>query len=200
MGFFRDYTYSTTKVTAICTDTTNGNFLWVAFSQNSSGNCLLLKVSATDLNQVYYTVQVPVTCINSMVITNGYLFVAVTHSTYFAFAYSLSAPLTTFLTQFKPTGVTESPVAVATDSSGDAYFLTPGNAAGQYATVVVMNNTFTVLEVLVMNQEGVYVNNAVSLTVDSNTNVWVVTKNSPSYLVRIWLATGGWMYQQSNLI
>jgi hypothetical protein len=152
------------------------------------------------LNQIYYTVQVPVSSINSIVISNGYVFLSVTHSTILSIAYSLTTPLTSFITLNKPTGITESSIACAVDNAGDVYFLTPGIATGQFATVVVTNNLNVIQEILVMNQEGVFVNNASSLTVDSLNNIWVVTQNTPSFLVRIWFASGGWMYQQTNLI
>lgn len=198
MGFFRDYKYSSTQVTAIASDTNGGNFVWVAFKA-SGGNCLLLKVSATDLNQVYFTVVVPVSSINDMLVVNGYIFLAVTHPSIFSIAYSVSQPLTTFVTSAYPAGVTESPVVLTVDGSNNVYFLTPGLSAGTYATIVEVTSLNVLVQAIVLAQTPIFISNASSFTIDGSSNFWVITANQPGVLCRVWF-TSVWNLQQTSLM
>jgi len=198
MGFFRDYQFDTTKVTAVCVDTNNGNFIWLAYAANG-GSCILEKVSATDLTQVYFTVSVPVSAINAMVITNGYIFLAVISSQYYSIAYSISSPLTTYVTQSFPTGISESPVAAVVGPS-QVDFLTPGNAPGTYAAIVSVGTLNVWFQTIVLNQNSVFVNNAVSITIDSSSNWWIITGGTPGFLIRVWSVSGSWNFQETELI
>jgi hypothetical protein len=198
MGFFRDYKYSSTKVTAICSDTNNGNFIWLAFSANS-GSCLLLKVSATNLTQVYFTVVVPVTSINAIQVINGYVFCAVTSPTIFSIAYLASAPLTTYITMNYPVGITESPIAVIAGNSSDVWYLTPGNATATFSALIQASNLNVFEQTVIMNQQSIYVNNAVSLSIDASSNLWVITTNNLGALIRAWFQSGGWDFQETVL-
>jgi hypothetical protein len=198
MSYFKDYKFNTNKVTAICADTANGNYLWIAYAA-SGGNCILQKVSAYNLYQPYYTVSVPVSAINAMAILNGYLYLAVTHSTIFSIAYSLSNPLSVFISMNKPVGITESPIALCVNST-NAYFLTPGVSPGTFAAVVETTNLNVMLQTVILNQSNVYVNSACAITIDGSSNLWITTNTSPSFLFRVWLVALTWHFQETNLI
>lgn len=199
MSFFRDYQYDLTEVTAICVDTTNSNYLWLAFAQNNNGICLLKKVSAFDLSQVYYTVSVAVTRINAMVVTNGLIFLAVTHATIFSLAYSVTNPLTTFTSINKPVGVTESPTAITTGNSAFVYFLTPGVASASVSYVVQVTNVHVYSATIELLVSGVMVRDASSITIDGSNNLWVTTNTRPTNLIRVWKVGLVWNIEETVL-
>lgn len=199
MSTFRDYQYNLTDVTAVCVDTTNSNYVWIAFAQNSNGVCLLKKVSAYDLSQVYYTVSVPVTKINSMAVTNGYIFLAVTHATIFAMAYSLTNPLTTFTTINYPSGIVESPIQVLVNGTS-VYFLTPGLSTHD-ATIVITSNALVYSSTIGLMESGMSFHSATAFTVNSTTgDFWVVASTTPVKLLRVYQIYGGsWNFALSLL-
>lgn len=199
MNFYNDYQYGLQQVTAICIDTLNANYLWVAMAQNN-GTCLLKKVSAFDPLQVYYTVSVPVSSINAMSIINGYIYLAVTHPTIFSIAYSLTNPLVTFISMNKPGGVTEGPISLISDAT-DIYFLTSGDTPGTFSTVVRTNLLNVFQETVVLNFDSIAVHNAISINIDSSFNLWIITNQIPGNLIRLWTTSGHiWNLQQTQLI
>lgn len=184
MSTFRDYQYSLTDVTAICVDTTNSNYVWIAFAQNSNSVCLLKKVSAYDLSQVYYTVSVPVTSINSMTVTNGNIFLAVTHVTIFAISYSVTNPLTTFTTINYPSGVVESPIQVLANGT-NVYFLTPGLGSND-SKIVIATNALVFSSTVSLMESGMNFHSATTFTVNPATgDFWVAANTTPVKLLRV---------------
>jgi hypothetical protein len=199
MSYFNDYQYGLQQVTASCVDTNNANYLWVAMAQNN-GACILKKVSAFDPLQVYYTISVPVSSINAMAIVNGYIFLAVNHSTIFSIAYSLSNPSTTFISMNKPAGIVEGPISLITDAT-DVYFLTPGSTVGTFSAIIKTNLLNVFQEKVIMNFDSISVHNSVSVTIDASFNLWIITNQIPGALIRLWTTSGHiWNIQQTQLI
>jgi hypothetical protein len=192
---FNDYKYNLSKVTATCIDTTvTGNpYLWIAFAQKN-GVCLLKKVSAFNPLQVYYTVQVPASAINALVVVNGFIFVAVTHATYFLFAYSVTNPLTTFSTINKPAGVTESPIGLTTDGSAFVYALTPGIITATVANIIQITGANVFSATIPLTG----ITNVSCITIDASNNLWCSTNESPASLIRVW-NTGVWNIETTVL-
>jgi hypothetical protein len=195
---FNDNLYGLgSNVTAVCSDTTNGNYLWVAFAA-VSGVCLLKKCSAMNPLQVYYTVSVPVSNINAMVVANGYIFLSVNHASIFSYAYSVSNPLTTFNSMNRPSGITESSVALAVGAS-NIYFLTPGETTATPAKIVSTTQLNVYVETVQLHVSGFYAVSASGITVDNNANIWVVTHTAPVQLVRAWKVSGVWHIQDTSI-
>ena len=202
---FQDYKYGLTKITSIAIDTNNGNYLWLAFAKNSNNVCLLKKVSANNLSQVYYTVSVPVNSINAMVVVNGYIFLAVTplsSGTYlnvFSWAYSVSNPLTTWNYINNPVGVDESPIGIGVGST-NLYFLTPGIISAEEAKIVSITTSNVYVETINLSQSAILVRNASCITVDASNNLWVGTNTTPSNLIRVWKPSSIWEIEETSLI
>ena len=96
----------------------------------------------------------------------------------------------------RPAGITEQAIDLA--SLGVfMYYLTPGIASGEVAKVVKVNQSGVHQATLVMNQSGKVINNAKSI-VSNGTNLWIVTGNNPTELVRV-IDSGGMTYQVTVL-
>lgn len=202
MSTFTDYLYNLTQVTAMIIDSTQGvdkNYLWIAFAQNSNGVCLLKKVSANNLNQVYYTISVPVTSINALTIVNGYITAAVTHATTFSYYFSLTNPLTTYGSINKPVGVTESPIGIVNNGAGYIYALTPGIASGTFATIVQITSSNVYNATIVLDFSAILVTEASCITIDASNNLWIATNTTPSNLYRVWNPGSGWDIEETVL-
>lgn len=177
MTIIRNYNFDTTKVNAMLYD--ESGFLWLAFAKNSDGVCILQKVSANNPAQVYYEIELAVDEIKALNILGTYLYVAVDDATYLGYRYSRTSPLTVVTAISKPVGITEAPIAIDNDGTY-VYFLLPGLTPDikilKYTTALVLNTTIT----LTGN------NNASSFVIDSSKNLWVVTYESPSKLIRVY--------------
>jgi hypothetical protein len=188
MTIIRKYNFNLTEVSAIATDTYNGNFLWIAFKQNDEGNCLLRKVSANDLNQVYFTVTIATNKIKKLYVYSTSIYLLLDDTTLFAKILSLSNPLATGTNISILGGITENAIDCLIDESY-LYFLIPGNLSGtntkilKYSTAGVYNSTIDLATV----------QNAKSFTIDTSNEFWVVTYDSPSSLIRVYY-DGGWNY------
>lgn len=193
---FTDYRYNLTNITALAVDTNNGKYVWLAFA-NQGGSCLLKKVSAFNMNQVYYTITVPVTSINAMLVTNSQVFLAVTHSTIFNYAYSVTNPLTSSVFINKPSGVVESPIGIGLDGSA-LYFLTPGVSSAEPSKLIHVNSSNSYIETISLEASGILITDASCITVDTSHNIWVATSTNPSILARVWNSSG-WHIEETRL-
>lgn len=200
MPQFRNFNYDVEEVTAIETDLVNGSFLWIAFEQDASGNCKLYKVSANDPDLVYFVVNVPVDRINRMKVEGTSIYLAVSDSTNFAYKYSVSNPLTSFTAFAIPSGITEAPIDIGISSSHLNY-LTPGSASSTPPKIVrITTSTFVIDEIIEIEISGETIEDASSITVSSADNMWIVTKTSPTKLVRIYEGSGGLFFFDTNEI
>lgn len=198
MANFRDFKFDWSQVTAIATDTLSGQFLWIAYTLKN-GTCLLKKVSAHDLTQVYFSVPLSVTAITNLFILGTNIYASVTHSTYALYSLSLSAPFTTQNAWTKTElGIAEEFCAGALGAS-DLYLLTPGILSGEYARIVSINSGGSFIETIDLQKDLITVLDAVSVTVDSNDDLWVVDSQSPTHLFRIYSESGAWKIEENIL-
>jgi len=197
MPTFNDYQFTQSQITAIVSDVANGQYVWVAYTQKDTF-CLLQKVSAHNLSQVYYSISLPVSSINGLAIAGNNLFVAVNHSTIAAYIISISAPLSSQIQILKSTvSLTLSPFAVIA-STDFAYFLT--QTTGLYPQLVSFNKLGIYQHTYTLNQSGIIASNAVSLTVDNNENLWIIDNSNPTNLFRVWFGTGSTFYLQQTIL
>lgn len=196
MAQFNSYQYNQAQITAIAIDTTNGQFLWIAFAKVGT-TCMLKKVSANDISQVYFSQSFTVDSINAIQIIGDVIYIAVTHATIAAYAMAVASPLTIQLPFTKTTlGVDEAPICGTQDST-QIYFLTPGTDSGENAKIVTFDNAGAFVETIDLQESGMTVTNATSFTIDSDSDFWVVTENSPSELYRVFYESGGWQLQET---
>jgi len=190
----RRFDYSEQKITAQVIDETN-SYLWVAFSQNESGNCVLKKVSAFQPDQVYYSIDIAVDEIVDMKISGSYIYLAYNDSSLIGAKYSLTSPLTSSTDFNIPSGITESPVAVEVNGSS-VYYLIPGNSSGTNSKI----SEITTSGVLVENIDLSTVTKSKSFVLDSDTgDLWIVTYTSPVNLVRVYEFAEDWYYTITTL-
>lgn len=198
MANFRDFKFDQSEVSAMAVDTDNGQYLWIAFKQKD-GVCLLKKVSAHDLSQTYFSVSVPVTSINAMVILNSVIYLAVTDSTYAIYAYSTSSPLSgSLLYTLAELNLVESPIAMVANTT-NFYLLTAGESSGEPAQIAILDSDGNYVETIDLLQSAILVKYAISFTIDDDDNFWVVTENDPSELYRVFNQYSAWQIQENIL-
>jgi len=84
MTQIKHYNYSEHEISDIIIDTNTSEYLWVAFKQDSSGNCVLQKLSAHNPLQKYFDIDIVATEISKLIINSTNLYVALNDVTYFA--------------------------------------------------------------------------------------------------------------------
>ena len=196
MANFRNYNFDQSEVAAIALDTTNGHFLWIAFVQKD-GACLLKKVAAHDLSQTYFSISVPVTSINAICVFGSNIYVAVTDSTYAIYVYNLSTPFTSYSLFTKAElSLTEAPIEITSDAT-NIYFLTAG--VSDTAQIVQLDSYSFYITTIDLIESGLEIRNAVSFTIDASSNLWVVVSAIPGELYRVFLQSGSWQLQRTEL-
>ena len=198
MSLIKNFNFSEKEVSAIAIDEVSRNFLWIAFKQNTLGNCVIKKVSAFDLYQTYFNVNLAVTEIVKLGPTSPYIFAAVQNNTNYAYRYSLSNPLASPTAMARPSGVNENPVDFVIGTS-NIFFLFPGSISGEVAKIVKTSLSGTFVETIDLEQSGDQVLNAKSITIDTNDNLWVVTYTDPSELVRVYDPGSGYILQITEI-
>jgi len=196
MPNFTDYRFSQSKVVAQAID---GQYLWIAYELKDSV-CLIRKVSAHDLTQIYFSISLSVTSINAMKVLNGIVYVGVTHATTAFYLLATGNPISsqTIITR-SAVLIDESSIAV-TASATNVYFLSPGNQSGNNAQIVSFDIDGYYVETIELLKSGIVVSNAISIAVDSSDNLWVVTTSDPTELYRVYFQSGGWEIQQTIFI
>ena len=181
---FINYNWTLTKVTSIIRD---DNYIWAAFL-GSLGNTILYKAAAFNPKWKYYEVTPTVDEITRMKIVSNYLYCAVNDSVYLGLVYSTSNPLSLYCTIDRPVGINEETIDITYDASY-VYFLTAGEASGENAKVVKYSKATgsplvcTYVETIDLNSP--IINNASGITIDSDGNIWVVTNETQSKLIKI---------------
>jgi len=199
---FKNYNYTEKEITAILTDDSGSKYLWIAFAKNTEGNCTLYKVSAHNPYQRFYEFEHTINEIVGMEILGSYLFLAFNDNTNIGYRYLKSSPLTSSQAITIPAGINEIPVDLAVDSVNDKlYFLMPGNASGEIAKITKHTSAGVYEETIELQESGTVVNNARSLTVDANGDLWVVTYTAPAQIVRVYQGSGGlWYFDVTEII
>lgn len=196
MPIIRSVRYNQSEVTAIALDTNSGQYLWIAFKKDSHGNCRILKVSANDLNQIYFDFELAVEAIKTLSVKGSYLIVAVDHASNYLYLYSLANPLVNPTIKTRPSGVNEAPVAF-TDDGTDLWWLFPGEA-DQVAQIVRTTTTGSFQETIPLQNNEQDIHNAKSIVAQDG-NLWVVTYEAPVKLIRAYQTDGLWMIQVTSL-
>ena len=175
------YSFEENEITAMCI---TGEYFWVAY-QGSGGNSILHKKNVRNPNTTYYEITVPVDKIVRITADTTYIYLAVEDDTYIAYRYKITNPLTVYKAIAKPITITENPVDIAIDSNSYFYLLVPGTASGTYATVLKYIS-YSLSETIELSESGKIINDARSITVDDNDNLWIVTYENPTKLVKIY--------------
>jgi hypothetical protein len=185
--------FNTTQVTTKVVDNVN-RFLWLAFSKNSSGNCILRKASPFNPEQIYFSMNITVDKIVASTLNTTNIYLALEDDALFMQRRSLTNPLTSITTNNKPIGIVESPIDIIVGNY--IYVLTPGIDSGTVANVIRYSTAGVFQEVIELSKSGVEVNNASSLTIDASNNLWIITNNSPVEYIRLYDEGGfSWSFE-----
>lgn len=166
------------------------NFLWMAFEQDSSGNCRIEKQTAFQPTQTFFTLTRAVDQIRNMTLDASNLYAVYDDTTAFAEKFSLTNPLTSFTQITAPAGITESGIDIQVNGS-DIWVLTPGTGSGENAKMIRFNTSLVFQETVDLNKSGSIVTNARTFSVDGTGDMWVITYNSPAEYVRVFALSGG---------
>lgn len=189
MTIIRNYNFNTTQVTAIVND--NSGYLWLGFSKNSDGVCILRKVSVHDPNQVYYEIEIEADEIKVLHVYGSFLYVGLDDDTYLFQRYSLTSPLTISASLSRPIGINEDPIAIVNDGTY-LYFLLPGISPENSKILKYRISTCALNTTIDLST----INNAIDFTY-TNSNLWVITNESPSKLIRVY-DDGGYTYDVTS--
>ena len=185
----RRFNFSTDKkITAQIADNIN-NFIWLAFDQNSDGNCIIEKAAKGYPTQTYYSLNRAVTEINALALDSTKLYVSYTDSTLLGEIISKTNPLTSTIKIYKG-AIIESPVDVLVNGT-DLWLLLPGNVSGTNAQLLRYNLSGVLQQTVDLNKSGSIVNNAKTMTIDENDDIWIGTYETPAKVVRVYEISGG---------
>ena len=191
MTIQRTFDYTEPTITAQVVDDSDQT-LWIAFSQNGEGNCVLKKVSAFDPSQTFYSIDIAVTEITSMTISGSTLYLAYDDATLMGASYSISNPLTTSTDFDRIVGINESPIDIVTNGT-DLFYLIPGNISGENAKIIILSTAGIFDQTIDLLKSGNIVLNANTMAIDTNDDLWIGTYTAPATLVRVY-DTGGGVY------
>lgn len=181
------------QITAKVTED-NTNSVWVAFAQDTSGNCILQRQSAYDPEQNFFTLSRSIDEIVDIYFYSGSIYVAYNDTTLIGEIIDVNNPLTVTQTLTKPVGITEQPVGITANSNG-VFILMPGTSPNDI-DVVVFDLSGTFDETVVVTG----INNGFTITSDNNNETWATTNNSPSELIRIFPDGGGSFNTQITIL
>jgi len=165
------------------------NFLWVAFAQNSDGNCILEKQAKFFPTQNYFSIERSVDKIVEMDLDSSNLYVAYDDATLLGEIFSKTNPLTN-TTTISRGSLVESAVDIKVNGS-DLWFLFPGNASGTNAQLRKYDTSGVFQQTVDLIKSGLVVNNASTMTIDDNNDIWIGTFTNPATVVRVFEISGG---------
>lgn len=189
MTINRRFNFSNDKqITAQKADSID-NFLWIAFAQNSSGNCIIEKEAKFYPTQTYFSLERAVTNVNAMDLDSSKLYVAYNDSVLLGEIISKTNALTS-TTEINRNSIVESPIDVLINGT-NLWFLLPGIASGTNAQLLRYDTLGVLQQTVDLNKSGSIVNNAETMTVDSNGDIWIGTYETPAKIVRVFEISGG---------
>lgn len=185
----RRFEYSSDKqITAQIADEID-NFLWVGFAQNSDGNCILEKQAKFFPTQTYFSLEKAVDKIIELDLDSSNIYVAYDDTTLLGEIISKTNPLTS-TTDILRGSLVESAVDVKVNSL-DLWFLLPGNASGTNAKLLKYTTSGTFIQEVDLIKSSSVVNNASTMTIDNNNDIWIGTNTDPATVVRVFEISGG---------
>lgn len=176
------------KITAQKADNIS-DFLWMAYAQNSDGNCIIKKSAKFFPTQTYFTLERAVNEVNAIDLDSTNIYVSYNDSTLLGEIISKTNPLTS-TTEIDRGAIVESPVDVLINGT-DLWFLLPGDSSGNNAQLLKYNTSGVLQQTVDLSKSGSTVYNAKSFTIDSNDDLWIGTYETPAKVVRVFEISGG---------
>jgi len=196
------YSNSYNTITHMVCDGTSS--VWIAYAVNNVGVCHLQKVSALDLNQVYFDVSVTANEIINMVICGTYICLLFDNSTptYIGRLYKLTSPSTIKYSLIRQADVDEEPVDLSYSSlDTQVNILLPGESSATNAKIYrysAISGSYQNTMAVRVGDIGIV--DARSITHDSSDNQWIVTHTDPVKLIRMYFESGAiWKFAFTNI-
>jgi len=98
----------------------------------------------------------------------------------------------------KPVGYTETPIAI-TQTNSYVVILTPGSNSSETAKLYLYSLAGVYSTTIELDTSGIPITDAVSVTKDASNNIWIITNESPSRLIKVWYAAPVWRYTVTTL-
>lgn len=182
MTNFRFEYSENTQITAKIAEDTNDS-LWVAFAQNSSGNCILEKQFPFSPTQTFFTLTKSVDEINSLAIDSTNLYASYTDSTLLGEIFPVNNPSSSTTISI-PAGINESPVDILIDGS-DLWYLIPGDISGENTKLLKYNTSGVLQDTIDLSKTGLIITNANKMVLDTNEDIRISTYTNPATIVRV---------------
>lgn len=183
------FEYSNDKqITAQISDELS-DFLWVAFAQNSDGDCIIEKQAPFNPEQTYFSLEKTVDEVVAMDLDSSNIYVAYDDVTLLGEIISKTTPIS-ITTEILRGAIVESPVDVKINDS-DLWFLLPGNASGTNTQLLKYNTSGVLQQTVDLINSSETITEAVSMAIDDNNDIWIVTHTDPTKLVRVFEISGG---------
>ena len=191
MTLINRFEYSSDKqITAQRGDEDN-NFLWVAFAQNSDGNCIIEKQSFSDPLQTYFSLERSIDNVNEIDSDSTNIYFAYDDATLLGEIVNQNTPLSVTTTISRGV-IVEAPVDVKIDTlTSDLWFLLPGNASGTNEQLLRYNTSGVLQQTVDLIKSSETVINAKTMTIDDNSDIWIGTFTDPATVVRVFQISGG---------
>lgn len=165
-------------------------FLWLAYAQDDDGICFLNKVSGFSPEQTFFTLEREVEKIVKIDSDADFIYIAYQDDTLQGEIISVNNPLTNTTEIDTISGQDEYPIDVKVNGS-DLWFLLPGIISGSNAQLLRYDIDGNYIETIDLGESGKIVTDAVSMTIDSQDDIYIVTNTSPATTVRVFELSGG---------
>lgn len=186
----RRFSYSDNKKITALKKQVDDSFLWIAFAQDSDGICFLEKQSVFSPDQTFFSLERLVEKIVKIDSDSSFIYLAYQDSTLLGEIISVNNPLTNTTEIDILSGLEEFPIDVKVNGS-DLWFLLPGIISGSNASLLRYDTDGNYVETVDLGQSGRIVTDAVSMVIDSNGDIEIVTDTSPATTVRVFELSGG---------
>jgi hypothetical protein len=192
------YNFDLTKVSAIAIDTTGLKYLWIAFEQNTNEICELYKVSANDLYQVYFRIELEVDKITHIKESGSFIYLTVNDENLLGYKIVKATPLSIQYEIDKPSGITENAVDFEIDDNY-LYFLIPNNVSGEIPKIIITDLNGDYSETIDLEYPGEVIENVKSITKDDSDNLWIITNSNPTQLIRAYKSGEDWIIELTKI-
>lgn len=165
------------------------DFLWVAFAQNSGGNCIIEKQAQFQPNQTYFSLERSVDEVKAFAVDSSKIYIAYEDSSLIGEFISKSNPLSSTPIEISKT-TTESPVDILVNGS-DVWFLLPGSSSGENAKLLLYDTSGNFDQTVDLSSSGEEVTNASKIAISDTNDLWITTNEDPASIVRVFEISGG---------
>jgi len=170
--------YDSTEITAFIR---SGDYLWVAFAA-VDGVCVISKVYANDMTQVYFSVSVQANRVKQLAISNGSVVALLDSASYVLAYFADTNPLLGVTYTLRSSGSSYVPTILWADDDICAVGFNSELEPSRLSFYSLY--TFTLDSTLELNETGSQIFNLSAIT-KGGTTLWLATEEATSRLIRV---------------